>query len=152
MKKQILIVLLILAAVASVGYLIQREPERESGNPYGQEDDNSTTLTSKTWTWTSALYNDGREIAPRRTDAFKLTFNEDNTFSASTDCNGMGGDYIAKDGSILMSNFISTLMFCEGSQEEEFRSLLGDVASYHFGSEGELIFDLKFDSGSVIFK
>jgi hypothetical protein len=45
-----------------------------------------------------------------------------------------------------------TKMYCEGSQESVFTGLLENTHSYHFTSKGELIFNLKFDSGSVIFR
>jgi len=43
-------------------------------------------------------------------------------------------------------------MFCDGSQEAEFLALLGKIQLYHFTSRGELIFDLKFDSGIAVFR
>ena len=43
-------------------------------------------------------------------------------------------------------------MYCEGSQESDFQKLLQNTGSYHFTSKGELIFDLKFDSGTVTFR
>lgn len=46
---------------------------------------------------------------------------------------------------------ISTKMFCEGSQETVFAELITNSSGYHFSNKGELILDLKFDSGSVIF-
>jgi len=43
-------------------------------------------------------------------------------------------------------------MYCEGSQESDFASLLGNTVEYHFTSRGELILDLKSNSGSVTFR
>jgi hypothetical protein len=44
-------------------------------------------------------------------------------------------------------------MYCgEGSQENEFVQILTNTSTYHVTSREELIFDLKFDSGSVMFR
>ncbi len=118
----------------------------------GEADPSKMTLGMKTWRWIRSEYNDGRVVTPNMADKFNLTFNTDGTFGASTDCNGIGGNYTAKDGEISFSQMISTLMYCEGSQESEFRDSLANSTSYHFTSKGELILDLKFDSGSVIFR
>lgn len=121
-------------------------------NPDGEADPNVMKLDMKKWVWISALYNDGREIKPKQVGRFTLTFSKDGTFSATTDCNGVGGKYTATRSQITFSEMMSTLMYCEGSQEQEFNQLLTNTSSYHFTSRGELILDLKFDSGSVVFR
>jgi heat shock protein HslJ len=118
----------------------------------GEADPERMSLTMHTWKWQSALYEDGRTVAPVQKDAFTLTFSADGTFSASTDCNGIGGTYTATDSLLAMSEFMGTLMYCEGSQESVYTSLLQDVSTYHFTSKGELILGLKYDSGSMIFR
>lgn len=109
-------------------------------------------LQSKTWVWESALYNDSREIKPKTPGSFVITFGEDSKFSVKTDCNSVGGSFVAEDGQISMSDIYMTKMYCEGSQEMEFIKMLENTSSYHFDTEGELILDLKFDSGSVVFR
>lgn len=64
----------------------------------------------------------------------------------------MGGSYVAGADTIMFSQIFSTKMYCEGSQETEFASLLENTQGYHFTSRGQLILDLKFDSGSAIFR
>jgi len=118
----------------------------------GEADPARMTLTMTKWIWISALYNDGKNITPKNANAFTLTFSNDGVFSATTDCNSIGGIYTTKDGKITFNEMRSTLMYCEGSQESEFVKLLNNASSYHFTSRGELILDLKFDSGSVIFR
>jgi len=118
----------------------------------GEADPARLNLQMKTWKWVNALYGDGREIVPKNPDAFTITFSNDGTFSASTDCNGLGGDYTDKKNLLTFGPIVSTQMFCEGSQESEFGQLIQNTSSYHFSSKGELIFDLKFDSGSVVFR
>lgn len=118
----------------------------------GEADPSRMTLGMKTWIWQSSLYNDGREITPKKAGVFTLTFNE-GEFTATTDCNQMGGTYeTAPDNRITFSDIYMTKMFCEGSQETEFSQMLTNTSGYHFTSKGELILDLKFDSGSVILR
>jgi heat shock protein HslJ len=121
-------------------------------NPDGEADPSRMTLSMKKWEWVKALYNDGRTITPKKAGVFTVTFREDGTFSATTDCNGIGGKYTAKDGVITFDSVFITEMYCEGSQDTLFARLVGDSTSYHFTGRGELIFDLKYDSGTVVFR
>lgn len=118
----------------------------------GEADPSRMTLSMKTWKWISALYNDEREVKPAKADAFTLTFGADGKFTATTDCNQMGGSYTTDAEKIEFKDIFSTKMFCEGSQETVFAELLTNSTSYHFTSKGELILDQKFDSGSVVFR
>jgi heat shock protein HslJ len=119
----------------------------------GEEDPARMSLTMKPWSWISAQYNDGRKIVPTQAGKFTITFGSEGKFTATTDCNSMGGSYAAgSDKTLQMSQIYATKMFCEGSQETVFAQLLENAASYHFTSKGELIFDLKFDSGTVTFR
>lgn len=115
----------------------------------GEADPSRMTLDMKSWVWVSALYNDGREIIPKQKLAFTLDFLSDGKFSATTDCNRIAGKYVVAGNKITFSDMISTKMFCEGSQESEFAELLSNTSGYHFTGRGQLILDLKFDSGTV---
>jgi len=124
----------------------------EGENPEGEADPNSMTLGMQTWKWISVTYNDGTKMIPKVPGKFTLTFKNDSTFSATTDCNSMGGKYVVKGEQITFSNIFSTMMFCEGSQENDFAKILENTSSFFFTGRGELVFDLKFDSGSAIFR
>ena len=118
----------------------------------GEANPDMMKLNMKTWTWVKTVYNNDTVITPKLTNKFNLTF-KNNTFSASTDCNGVGGEYIETDNrQIIFTKMMSTDMFCEGSQETEFSKSLGEISSYYFTSKGELIFNLNMDSGTMIFK
>jgi heat shock protein HslJ len=118
----------------------------------GEADPKKMSVTMKTWTWVSVGYNDGTTITPKKAEAFTLTIKPDGTFSATTDCNQLGGKVVAKDGAIKFSEIFSTRMLCEGSQEEDFKKVLNRAAGYLFTSKGELVLDIERDSGSAIFK
>jgi heat shock protein HslJ len=120
----------------------------------GEADPGRMTLVMKTWEWVSAQYNDGRVIKPQQPGKFTITFAQNRgQFTATTDCNSMGGTYaLASDDNITFTGIYMTKMYCEGSQESEFASLLANTQSYHFTSRGELVLGLKFDSGTVVFR
>jgi len=118
----------------------------------GEADPARMTLSMKPWVWVSALYNDGTTVTPNKAGKFVITFGADGKFSATTDCNSVSGSYTATKTTISFGNMMSTLMFCEGSQESTFTKILGSAQSYQFTSKGELVFNLEFDSGSAIFK
>lgn len=121
-------------------------------NLEGTADISKMTLSMKTWEWVNALYGNNTEIKPRTEKKFTLTFKDKNTFSATTDCNNMGGEYVVSGNNISFGKIFSTRMYCEGSQEGDFQKILGEIQNYHFTPKGILIFGLKFDSGSVIFR
>lgn len=118
----------------------------------GEADPARMTLGMKKWNWVSSAYNNEQIVVPKKENIFSLTFKSDGSFSATTDCNGVGGNYEVNGNQITFSKMISTMMYCEGSQESEFLKMLRDTQSYHFTSKGELVFSLKFDSGSFVFR
>ena len=118
----------------------------------GEADPARMALDMKPWSWIEARYNDGTVVTPRRPDRFALTFDGAGRFSATTDCNGLSGTYTAADGAITFGDVVATRMFCAGSQEDAFTRLLREAHLYHFTSRGELILELRFDSGTVRFR
>jgi len=111
-------------------------------------------LAGRTWTWVKTIYNDGKVVMPNIVNRFTITFKADNTFGATTDCNGVGGEYKynAITGEIFFERMMSTLMYCEGSQESVFSQALGEVESVNLSSNNELVFTLKSKVGKMYFK
>ncbi len=118
----------------------------------GEADPSVMKLDMKTWVWDSALYNDGTEVKPNKVGDFSITFDKDGRFTASTDCNQMAGQYVADGNLLTMSQIVSTKMYCEGSKEGDFAKILENTASFLFTSRGQLIFEIKFDSGTATFR
>lgn len=117
----------------------------------GEADPDRMTLDMHTWRWIKTTYNNDTELIPEK--EFTVTFKDDGTFTATTDCNNVTGSYDVEDRRITFNDMASTEMFCgDESQEGDFVSMLGQIQSFFFTSKGELIFDLKFDSGSSIFR
>lgn len=118
----------------------------------GEADPSKMTLGMKTWNWVNTIYSDDKIVKPIKADKFSLTFKDNKTFSATTDCNGVGGEYTVNGNKISFTKMMSTLMYCDGSQESDFSKMLSETGSYMFTSKGELVLLLKYDSGSVVFK
>lgn len=119
-------------------------------NPDGEASPSVMRLNMKTWNWIQTTYPVGTGAAPRQAERFKLTFSE-KSFSASTDCNGIGGEYTVKNNSLKFDKMMSTLMYCEGSQESMYREMLAGVVNYEFTNRGELLLKLA-DDGTMLYK
>ncbi len=109
-------------------------------------------ITDHPWTWTKTVYNNDTTVAPRAKESFVITFTQDNRFSAKTDCNGVGGEYVITENKIVLEKMMSTLMYCDQSQESEFTKMLGEIDNFFFSKGGELVLGIKYDSGSMIFR
>lgn len=143
------------AIVASFFFLntyIYEQKQSETPEGEGREVVQQPALSGRVWVWEEAVYNDGSRIAPRNVEAFTLSFTQDGSFSLTTDCNTGFGTYVADENQLAFGSIGLTKKFCEGSQEQEFVGVFEHVSGYHFGPGGQLILDLKFDSGSVVFR
>ncbi len=118
----------------------------------GEADPAKMTLDMKKWTWVSAKDADGKTLIPKNPTKFTLTFAKGGQLSIGTDCNGGGARYTVKGTSITINQMISTMMFCEGSQEQEYNKLLSSVTSFAFTSKGELILSTKAIPQMMIFR
>lgn len=118
----------------------------------GEADPSRMSLGMKTWNWISTTYGNSKSVKPVDSKKFSITFKKDGTFSASTDCNGVGGNYQVTSNKIVLDRMISTLMYCEGSQEGDFTKMLSGAQTFMFTSRGELVLGLKFDSGSMVLR
>lgn len=118
----------------------------------GEADPAKMTLDMKVWSWIRTSSNIKAVVEPNVSGKFTLSFKKDMTFSAKTDCNGVGGEYELSGNKIKFNKMMSTLMFCEGSQETVFTTMLREAQSYKFTSKGELILSLKTNGGEMLFK
>lgn len=119
----------------------------------GEANPDVMNLQMHTWTWIRTSYNNDTEKTPTKTSAFTLTFSDDGQVQGTTDCNSFRGGVTVKDKQIAFDqNMAMTRKFCEGSREMEFIEMLQNVQSFFFTSRGELIMELKYDSGSMFFK
>ncbi len=118
----------------------------------GEADPARMTLQMKTWSWVKTTYNNGDVHAPVEPGVFSLTFEQDGTLLVTTDCNTMRGNYRVDEHRIRFEQMAATRMFCEDSQEQLFAKMLDSVNSYFFTNRGKLVLEIKYDSGSILFR
>jgi heat shock protein HslJ len=116
----------------------------------GEANPTTMKLDMKIWNWQRTTTPEGTMV-PAKAGVFTLTLKKDGTFGASTDCNGIGGNYVVNGRKIAFSKMISTMMYCEGSQEGDYRTIFEQAVSFDFSSRGELVFTLK-NGGSAVFR
>jgi heat shock protein HslJ len=92
-------------------------------------------LSGRSWQWQSAVDAEGATVEATNPEDFVLTFDTSGRFSAATDCNSIGGSYSVNDGALMFGTMISTKMYCEGSQEEEFAALMSETTAYTIKDE-----------------
>lgn len=111
------------------------------------------SIVGTTWQWQAFEDSAGENnITVSDPENYTLTLNEDGTASIKADCNQLSWTY-ELDGSQLTFNTLgaSTLAMCaEGSLDTVYLQRLGETATY-VTSEGQLLLNLKFDSGNMIF-
>ncbi|MDD5710896.1 MAG: META domain-containing protein [Candidatus Colwellbacteria bacterium] len=103
----------------------------------------SPSLTSKMWMWMGTQTDTGKMIKPAQSGAFTVSFSDDGRVSLKTDCNSMGGGYKVEGDKIIFSEVVSTMIYCEDSQESEFSVFLHETPSYRLIEAGELIFEME---------
>ena len=86
------------------------------------------------------------------TSDYELTFNEpDNTFSLSTDCNMINGEFVIADDIIRFKNMFVTEMACDNMiVEQNMLRLLNDSTAYAISDGDTLTFTAPY-IGSAIF-
>jgi len=105
-----------------------------------------------TWIWEKTEMANGTVVTPIKLGMYSVLFEHDGTVTGKTSCNGFGGDYtLGSGGSMSFGPFMSTLMYCEGSQEAEFSQAVTNSNRYTINAEGKLVFTIK-DGGKIILK
>lgn len=113
-------------------------------------DDQDADLFGASWSWQYTDHVDGTRVTAPAGDRFVLSFDGHGRVTSTTDCNNLGGS-VSIDGEVIsMGQFISTLMYCEGSVESQYAADLGLVNSYAIDGD-TLRFNLNRDYGTMIF-
>ncbi len=129
-----------------------RQLTQVARNFEGEADPARMTLQMKTWSWVKTTYNNGDVHAPVEPGTFSLTFEQDGRLLVTTECNTMRGNYRVDERRIRFEQMLATRMFCEDSQEQLFSKMLESVNSYFFTNRGQLVLEIKYDSGSILFR
>lgn len=116
-----------------------------------------STLTTNgiigTWVWEKTVMGDESEIIPNKAGVFSLQFDNEGMVYGKTDCNGFRGTYeVTDDKSLTFGLLASTLMYCEGSQENIFTGEVSQVGQYTFDDSGNLVLNMNLDSGNMYFE
>ena len=119
----------------------------------GEADPNRMTLQMHPWTWIKTVFNNDTAKEPKQVGDFTLSFTTEGQVSGTTDCNNFHGTVTVEKHKIQFGdNMAMTRKFCAGSLEMEFIGMLQNASSFFFTSRGQLIMELKYDSGSMIFQ
>jgi len=151
-KIIVLIVAIIIVAIG-VGFLTIFDSNKYSlGARDSASIEQTPTLTNTTWVWREAILISEETISPKIDDVFTIKLTPDGKVSGTTDCNSFKSEYTTEAQSINFSSFVSTKMFCEGSQEQEYIGMLSMSTSYTFDVLGNLILIFNGDGGAMIFE
>lgn len=108
-------------------------------------------LTDIVWEWVSTT-TPAEEIAAADPTRYRITFNTDGTANLTADCNVGNAAYtVGEDGSMTITLGVSTLAFCENSQDTIFREGLAAAATYALDG-GDLVINLANDGGAMRFR
>ncbi len=111
----------------------------------------TSDVVGQTWVWKHNVIGGDAISSPNRPEKFSVTFGADGKISGTTDCNGFGGDYkMGSDGVISFGPFMSTQMYCEGSQEKDFTDSLSQATRMATDADGNLVLILGETSNTMV--
>ncbi len=111
---------------------------------------NSSSIDNTEWTWLYTRLGTGAMVNAPAGGKFVLKFGGEGEMTSTTDCNHLGGKY-ARNGEVLsFGSFFSTLMYCEGSLEQQYSSQLQLTNSFSIRGN-ELHLNLNRDFGTMVF-
>lgn len=128
--------------------IVNEEPDgsEEIENIPSVEEASSSDLNGS-YNWLGNKKSDGSvAYTPKSTTAFTIKFN-DGEMTSSTDCNSLGGSYVSTNQTLSFGPLMSTLMYCEGSEEAVYSNFLSEATSYA-RSNGYLF--IKLTDGMVM--
>jgi heat shock protein HslJ len=156
-----LALLTLVVLVAAVGAACGGGDEEESAaptdpaapaEPAGPTIEAPPSLQGVVWQWQGSQYSDGSEAVPDDPALYTIEFADDGSASILANCNTVRADYEENDGSLSIVLGASTKVACpEGSLDQEYlRDLEGAAIAFSDGT-GDLLIDIKFDSGTMRF-
>ena len=143
--------LLVIAGYLAIKFNSQTEKEEINTPQKTEAETKVSPEINKSWSWQNTQLMDDTLITPKDPTKFVLTFNEDNTFDTSTDCNRGFGRYSLDGSKLQFLGIASTKMGCPESQELIYFKDLQEVESFMI-EDDKLILQLKLDTGYMTFK
>lgn len=101
------------------------------------------------WVWQSIQSGDIKTEV-KNPSVFILTLDAEGRFTSTTDCNSVTGSYVLEGESLTFKDMASTLMYCDGSQENIYTQGLGKVSMYRV--EGNTLILSLTDKREMVFK
>lgn len=110
------------------------------------------SLVGQVWKLQRIQMNDDSQTVPSDPENYTIEFMDDGSVVVQADCNrGRGSFATDADNRLTISGVATTRMACpEGSSDAAFLRGLDSANSYFF-RDGQLIVELMYDSGSMIF-
>jgi heat shock protein HslJ len=118
-------------------------------SPEGSDD---PQLTGTTWELQQIQLNDGQVFTADPPQNYTAEFTEGGEVFLQADCNRVSGSFTTEEDRLLSVTLgPSTFAACPpGSISDEYQRFMGSANSFFF-QDDELIIELKFDSGSMVF-
>ena len=115
-----------------------------------------SAFDGQVWYWQafqdSADGEESNDFLVDNSSQYTLELLPDGTYIFKADCNQGSGKYILNDNSLTLEPGIMTLAECgPESLSNRYIALLGDVVTFVFDAEGNLVLNLKLDAGNLIF-
>ncbi|MEY3297873.1 MAG: hypothetical protein RLZZ597_1133 [Cyanobacteriota bacterium] len=127
------------------------EMKFDSGTLRLREASTEMGLMGNVWKLQQIQYNDGTLITPSTPDNYTIEFMEEGNVVVQADCNQGRGSFTTTDNRLSIGELATTRMACPpGSSDAEFLRALGNASSFFF-RDGQLIVELMYDSGSMVF-
>jgi len=118
--------------------------------PILKDEDYLNKLISKEWFWAETTFESSIGVKPYDIFAFKLKFNKDLTFSSTSDCNNIGGNFEVFENKIKFKDIVRSEKYCLKSREEDYISGLDNIAELYFNDKDELI--LKYQDSTTFMR
>lgn len=109
------------------------------------------TVDMKSWLWLYTHRANGPQTTPESFQKFTLNLTSQNTFTASADCNVVGGTYSAENG-VITFNALQGDLYCSRSEEGYFWEIIDKSDTYSFNDNNQLIFNFGNSGDYAVFK
>lgn len=128
------------------------QTEEDASAEDGSTEAAANELTAVVWQWQRTQMNDDTTTIPATPANYTLNFAADGSVAIQADCNSGSGSYTQEANLLTFGAIATTLMACpDESQADAYLQQLNQVGSYFITEEGNLILEIQFDSGSMIF-
>lgn len=143
---------LVVLSLVAVGAFVFGQKNDSTGATPAPNQTNPSPLSDSQWSWRYTDLQSGERIEAPAGDRFVLSFDRsEGRVQSTTDCNSLSGVYVEDNEVVSFGQFVSTLMYCENSKENEYQQELSLVTSYTIAGD-QLQFHLNRDYGVMVFE